>query len=50
MRSLSTSIAAAVVLLLSGPIAPAQQNLVETVARGCETELITYCKGVTPGG
>ena len=36
-------------LLLSGPIASAQQDIVETVARGCETELKTYCQGVTPG-
>jgi hypothetical protein len=25
------------------------QNLVETVAEGCKTELETYCKSVTPG-
>jgi len=49
MRSLFTSLAATVVLLLSGPIASAQQNLVETVVTGCETELKTYCQGVTPG-
>ena len=49
MRSLFTSLAAAAVLLLHGPIASAQQDIVETVARGCETELKTYCKGVTPG-
>jgi len=49
MRSLFFSFAAAVVLLLSGPIASAQQDLVETVVTGCETELKTYCKGVTPG-
>jgi hypothetical protein len=41
--------AAVVVLLLSGPIASAQQDLVETVVTGCETELKTYCQGVTPG-
>ena len=49
MRSLFISLAAAIVLLLSGPIASAQQDLVETVVTGCETELKTYCKGVTPG-
>ena len=49
MRSLLTSMAAATVLLLSGPIASAQQNIVETVATGCETELKAYCTGVTPG-
>jgi Cysteine rich repeat len=49
MRSQIISLAAAVVLLLSGPIASAQQSLVETVARGCETELKNYCQDVTPG-
>ena len=49
MRLPFTSLAAAVVLLLSGPIASAQQNVVETVVKGCETELTTYCQGVTPG-
>ena len=49
MRSLLTSLAVATVLLLSGPIASAQQNIVETVATGCESELKTYCNGVTPG-
>lgn len=49
MRSLITSLAVATVLLLSGPIASAQQNIVETVATGCESELKTYCNGVTPG-
>ncbi len=44
-----TSMAAAAVLLLSGSIASAQQGLVETVVNGCETELKTYCAGVTPG-
>jgi hypothetical protein len=48
MRSLIVSLAAAA-LLTFGPTASAQQDLVETVARGCETELKTYCKGVTPG-
>lgn len=27
----------------------AGQGLVETVAKGCKTELTTYCKDVTPG-
>ena len=49
MRSLFTSLAVAIVLLLSGPMASAQQSLVETVARGCESELKNYCQDVTPG-
>ncbi|MDX2314418.1 MAG: hypothetical protein QNL90_10135 [Gammaproteobacteria bacterium] len=49
MRSLFTSMAAGVVLLLCGSVASAQQNLVETVVTGCETELKTFCTGVTPG-
>jgi hypothetical protein len=49
MRSLITSLAAATVLLLFGAIASAQQNIIETVAKGCESELKTYCSGVTVG-
>ncbi len=49
MRSLFISFAAAIALLLSGPFASAQQNIIETVATGCESELKTYCDGVTPG-
>jgi hypothetical protein len=42
------SLAAAAVLLF-GTTASAQQDLVETIVTGCETELNTYCKGGTPG-
>ena len=48
MRSLLTLLAAAL-LLIWGPTASAQQDIIETVANGCKTELQTYCKGVTPG-
>lgn len=27
----------------------AQESLIETVATGCQTEIATYCKDVTPG-
>ncbi len=27
----------------------AQETLIETVANGCQTEIATYCKDVTPG-
>jgi hypothetical protein len=37
-----------VVALVGGP-AFAKQTLVETVAKGCDKELNTYCKDVTPG-
>lgn len=36
------------VLVFSG-VASAQQGLVETVVKGCDKELKTYCKDVTPG-
>ncbi|MGB3648599.1 MAG: cysteine rich repeat-containing protein, partial [Desulfobulbales bacterium] len=39
--------AAAVFMLVSN--ATAAQDLVETVAKGCEKELTSYCKDVTPG-
>jgi hypothetical protein len=48
MRKVVLSLAAAAVLLF-GATASAQQDLVETIVTGCETELNTYCKGVTPG-
>lgn len=48
MRKIVLSLAAAAVLLF-GMTASAQQDLVETIVTGCETELKTYCKGVTPG-
>jgi hypothetical protein len=36
------------VLVFSG-IVSAQQTLVESVVKGCDKELKTYCKDVTPG-
>jgi hypothetical protein len=36
-------------VLLFGGGALAQQNLVETVAKGCDQEIKTYCKDVTQG-
>ena len=32
-----------------GPVEAVAQGLVETVAKGCEKELLAYCKDVTPG-
>jgi len=32
-----------------GPVEAAAQRIVDTVAKGCEKELSTYCKEVTPG-
>jgi len=34
---------------LTGGLASAQQALVETVTKGCDKEIMTYCKEVTPG-
>jgi hypothetical protein len=36
------------VLVFNG-VAPAQQALIDQVAKGCDKELTTYCKDVTPG-
>ena len=36
------------VLVFSGG-ASAQQKLIDSVAKGCDKELTTYCKDVTPG-
>jgi hypothetical protein len=35
--------------LVFGGCAPARHPLVESVAKGCENEITTYCKEVTPG-
>jgi len=35
--------------LLSGSLTMAADDLVQTVVKGCEKELTTYCKDVTPG-
>jgi hypothetical protein len=32
-----------------GPVEAVAQDLVKTVATGCEKELVSYCKDVTPG-
>lgn len=32
-----------------GPVEAMAEGLVETVATGCEKELVAYCKDVTPG-
>src|SRR5512143_4098484 len=36
-------------VLVSSGVVSAQQALIESVAKGCENELKTYCKDVTPG-
>ena len=36
-------------ILFVGEISSAQDGPVETVAKGCKTELESYCKDVTPG-
>jgi hypothetical protein len=36
-------------VLVFGGIAFAEQGIVDTVVKGCEQELKTYCKDVTPG-
>jgi hypothetical protein len=50
MKTISIfSIAVAVTLLLAISAGAEDQSLLETVANGCQTELETYCKDVTPG-
>jgi hypothetical protein len=36
-------------VLVFGGVASAQQKLIESVSKGCDKELTTYCKDVTPG-
>jgi Cysteine rich repeat len=37
------------VVLMFGTQVLAAENVIDTVAKGCKTELDTYCKNVTPG-
>ena len=47
IKTILMLIVAAVFMLVSN--ATAAENLVETVAKGCEKELTSYCSNVTPG-
>jgi len=47
IRTILLVMVASVFMLVSH--ATAAENLVETVAKGCEKELTSYCKDVTPG-
>ncbi|MGD8264885.1 MAG: cysteine rich repeat-containing protein [Desulfobacterales bacterium] len=49
MRTMMIFFVALAILLLGINSAIAQQDLVETVANGCKTELEKYCNQVTPG-
>ena len=49
MKSMMVAVAVIGLVALSGGSAFAQQKLIDTVAKGCEKELKTYCKDVTPG-
>lgn len=42
-------IAAALLLLVGASAALAQEGPIETVAKGCQAELVKYCAEVTPG-
>jgi hypothetical protein len=46
-KTILLMVVAAVFMLVSNVIAA--QDLVETVANGCEKELTSYCSQVTPG-
>ena len=49
MRTMMIFFVAFAILLLGINSAIAQQDLVDTVANGCKTELEKYCNQVTPG-
>ncbi len=49
MRYAAVGVAVIAVVLLFGGGASAQQSLIDQVAKGCEKEIETYCKNVTPG-
>ena len=48
-RSMYIWIVTFVVALLAAPQAFAIEKVVESVAKGCDKEIKTYCKNVTPG-
>ncbi len=47
-KAVGSSVVALLVLLPAG-FAPAVENLIDSVANGCDKELATYCSEVTPG-
>lgn len=49
MRAKTILLVSAVSIFILVLNAMAAENLVETVAKGCEKELTSYCKDVTPG-
>jgi hypothetical protein len=49
MRYVAISVVIVGMVLLCGGSAVAQQSIVESVLKGCDKELKTYCKDVTPG-
>lgn len=49
MRNMMVAIAVSGMVVLAGGSVSAQQKLIDSVAKGCEKELTTYCKDVTPG-
>lgn len=48
-RRMSLCMATICIFLMTGSYALAGQDIVETVVNGCDKELNTYCKDVTPG-
>ena len=49
MRKRVVLLAIVVIFFVSISSAWAEKNVIDTVAKGCEKELTTYCKDVTPG-
>jgi hypothetical protein len=49
MKRVVCIIGLVVFVLAAGSHVGAQESILDTVAKGCKTELETYCKSVTPG-
>ena len=49
MRKRVVLLAAVAMFFVSISVGWAADNIIETVAKGCEKELTSYCKDVTPG-
>ena len=49
MRYFTTLLFSMAILFMVGATASAGESLIDTIAKGCEKELKTYCADVTPG-
>lgn len=49
MNTLKTFLTASVIIIVSSPVAVAQDNLIDYLVTECESDIANYCGQVTPG-